>query len=321
MDSRQGFGRYSLDLTATVDNAKLLGWKGSSVSVRLKNHMEEFGSGYNDASQLVSNIDAPSRTSVYELWVQQKALDNRFRLKFGKVDANTEFAVVQSGGDFLNSSIGFSPTIVAFPSYPEPKLGAILALASHKNYGVTLGTFRTTGSATLSLVEPNRGWTIPGRELEGHLNVGYWRLDGTLSRFGGGESSVTQGFYAVAEQVVWKRPLNHGERRLAMFLQGGTADGHVSPFTGHVGAGAVLQAPFGQRPSDSIGFGFTRARLSSHPEAGFDYPSELILETYYRVSLASHVAFVQDLQFLYHPGGMRSHRDCMVITPRLVVSF
>ena len=322
VDAADGFGRYSFDLTASFDNEKLLGWKGSSASMRLKQHIGEFGEGYQDAAQVISNIDAPSRTSLYELWLQQRLLEDRVRLKVGKIDANSEFAAVGNAGDFLNSSMGFSPTILAFPSYPEPKFGVNVFLVPRKNYGLGTGVFQTAGSGVLTLVEPSRKWNVSTNELDGHVNVGYWRLDGTLSRFDGGQSSVSQGVYAVAEQALWKHALDRGgERRLATFFQVGTADRHVSPVTSHVGGGMVLQAPIAERPADSFGFAATGVGFSPHPAAGFDDASEIILESYYRASITRHVALVQDFQFVRNPGGLESNPNCVVITPRLVVSF
>jgi len=121
--TEEGFGRYSFDLSMPVDGRKALGLEGSAGLVRLKSHIRQFGEINDGAAQLPSNIDSCSRTTLYELWLEQRFLSNKLRLKGGKIDANTEFDVVQTAGDFLNSSMGYSPTILAFPTYPEPKPG------------------------------------------------------------------------------------------------------------------------------------------------------------------------------------------------------
>jgi carbohydrate-selective porin OprB len=71
--------------------------------------LEEFGWNHDEAAQVYSNIDAASRTTLYELWFEQKWMAGKVRIKSGKIDANSEFAVVESASDFLNSSMGFSP--------------------------------------------------------------------------------------------------------------------------------------------------------------------------------------------------------------------
>jgi carbohydrate-selective porin OprB len=123
-DSGRGFGRYSFDLLAAIDGKKLFGLNGSAAMVRLKHHINVFGETDDGAAQLYSNIDASSRTTLYEIWFEQRLMYDRLRFKAGKIDANTEFAVVQNAGEFLNSSMGYSPTIVTFPPIPSPNRGS-----------------------------------------------------------------------------------------------------------------------------------------------------------------------------------------------------
>jgi porin len=296
---------------------------GSAGLVRLKHHVHQFGDDCVGAAQVYSNIDAAQRTTLYEAWIEQRLLSEKIRVKAGKIDANTEFAVVQNGSDFLNSSMGYSPTIVAFPTYPEPKLGVNAFLHPTPNYGLGLGVFQTAGMGTLSIIEPGRSWSLGNGEQPGRVSAGYWRLDGQVSRFDGSGSSSTQGFYSVMEQLVWRQAgqRDQGERRLSAFLQLGRADGQVSAFTRHVGAGTVLQGPLRKRSQDAIGVAVTWVRFSSQPAAGFDLRSEMVLESYYKATLTKHIALVQDFQFVHHPGGLHANRDCPVVTPRLVISF
>lgn len=322
-DPATGFGRYSFDLSMPVDAKKAFGLEGGAGLVRLKQHMRQFGETYETEAQLYSNIDGSSRTTLYEIWYEQRLFSNKLRLKGGKIDANTEFAVVQNAGDFLNSSMGYSPTIMAFPTYPEPK-GAINAfLRPSTNNGLSFGLFETAGKGALAMIEPGHNWNIGQGEHPGRVSVGYWRLTGQMEKFDGGLASGAQGFYTVAEQSGWRHPWmgKQGERKLATFFQYGYADSDVSPFTHHVGAGAVLQAPFTKRAKDSMGIAATSLRFSTRPGAGFDYRSELIFESYYRAPINKYFALIQDFQFLHQPGGEREEKDCPVITTRMVLSF
>jgi porin len=318
--SDYGFGRYSLDFTLMVDGEKSIGWKGATASVRLKQHIREVGHGDDWPCQLYSNIDAPSRTTMYELWLEQKAAGSKFRLKLGKFDSNTEFAVVESAGDFLNSSMGFSPTIVNFPSYPEPKPGAGVFFSPIKNHEVKMGLFQSAGSGTLSLMEPGRRWSTKN-DLTGRLSIGYWRIDGAITKFDGNQVPATQGVYSVFEQGLWRQTLKRhdGERVLSTFLQLGQADGDVSAMSGHVGGGLILQAPFSSRPGDFIGVGATRARLAA-PASKSDTDEELILETFYKAVLAKNFVFEQDFQYLHQPKGI-SLSSGPVISSRLIFAF
>jgi carbohydrate-selective porin OprB len=320
-DSSGGFGRYSFDLSMPVDGKKLFGLNGSAGLVRLKHHLNNFGETYGDEAQLYSNIDAPSRTTLYELWIEQRFFSDRLRLKGGKIDANTEFAVVQNAGDFLNSSMGYSPTIMLFPTYPEPKAAISGFLRAYNNYSLGLGVFQTAGLGTLTVVEPVDTWKLGAAELPGRGSFGYWRMDGKITRLDGVETSGAQGFYTVVEQTAWRQPLEQGERKITTFVQAGWADGQVSSFTHHVGGGAVLQGPFHKRSLDGIGLATTWVHFSPDPDAHLDRLGELVLESYYKAAFNKHVALVLDFQYLHHPGGLPENRDCPVITPRLVISF
>ncbi len=314
-----GYGRYSFDFSTAIDGKKLFRLPGSDGFIRLKHHINTFGATYDGAAQLYSNIDARSRTVLYEIWFEQR-LSDRVRLKAGKIDANTEFAAVQNAGDFLNSSMGYSPTIVSFPTYPEPRLGVGAFLKALRNSTIAVGVFQTADMGTLSIFEPGGSWNISRHELPGRISLGYWRLDGKqIDRYDGCQASGTQGFYSVIEQSAWKPP--DSERKLSMFVQLGWAEGRISPFTHHLGGGGVLQSPLRRRGQDAMGTALTWVRFSSYPQAGFDLRSEMIWESYYKASLNKHVALVADFQYLHHPGGLIAHPDCPILTPRLVITF
>jgi porin len=318
-----GWGRYSFDLSLGVDGEKGFGGKGFSGLLRLKHHVNHFGEDDAGPAQGFSNIDAPSRTTLYEAWLEQRLLSDRLRIKGGKIDANSEFAAVATAADFLNSSMGFSPTIVGFPSYPLPKPGINVFLRPNASYGLGVGIFQTDGMGTMSVIEPGVRWLAGDTERSGQISVGYWRLDGTLQRFDGLRAQAAQGFYGVAEQSGWRHPWRgeEGERRLSTFLQIGSAGNQISAITRHIGGGAVMRHPFQHRRDDSVGAAATWVHFSSAAQAGFGWTGEWVAEAYYKATLSSHVSIVQDFQFVHHPGGRKEQGDEAFITPRLLFSF
>jgi porin len=315
------FARDLFNASMAMNLEKTLGWKGSSALVRLSQHSQRGEPDSLGEAQEFSNIGGSGRTSLYELWFQQTLSSNKLRLKAGKIDATTEFAAVQSAGDFLNSSMGYSPTILGFPTYPEPKPGVNIFFNPVKSYGLSLGVFQTAGMGILSIAEPARTWTT-ANDHPGRVGLGYWRLDGTCNRFDGSVSSVTQGFYGVLEQSLWRGPLPGGtDRNLSVFFQFGHADGSVSPLTEHLGGGLVMQSPLSLRPHDSAGIAVTEVRFSDHPAAGFDENRELGFEAYYKLQIKKPLALIPDFQFLHHPGGSSSEPDVPVLSQRLAISF
>lgn len=319
--SEAGLGRYSMDLFLSVNGDKAIGWKDSSALIRLKQHQKEFGGAYDFSSQLYSNIDAPSRTTLYEFWGQKTVLDGLLRIKVGKIDANTEFAAVPTAGDFLNASMGFSPTMLGFPSYPEPAVGAVMSLQITQRYGVEWGSLRTL-MGPLTIIEPNVKWSLGAQEQDGHISLGAWTIDGAIPGTKQVELTNTYGFYTVVEQQLWKpRSSAWSPRTLNGFAQFGLADGKASHVTRHIGGGVELRKPWNWRPADSVGLGATWVRFAPPTKSDDLNGSELALELYYRLALNRYLSFVQDIQFMHHPSAMQPRANCVAVTPRLVVSF
>lgn len=61
--------------------------------------------------------------------------------------------------------------------------------------------------------------------------------------------------------------------------------------------------------------------FSERPAAGFEYGSEVAVETYYRIPVLRNLVLLPDLQYVRHPGGLRCQKDAVLLTPRLVLSF
>ncbi|GIW80911.1 MAG: hypothetical protein KatS3mg105_2718 [Gemmatales bacterium] len=118
--TQRGIARHLFDLNLTLDAERLVGWNGATFFA----DFQTFG-GPNDIVivedfQGFSNIAAVGRTQLSQLWYEQRFWSDSVRLKLGKIDANSEFAFVDYASEFLNSSMGFSPTIFVMPSYPNP---------------------------------------------------------------------------------------------------------------------------------------------------------------------------------------------------------
>jgi hypothetical protein len=107
--------RYLLNANITIDTERLAGWKGGSFFINFQNQAGGDGGEMVGDAQGVSNIDSRDLTQISELWYEQRFGDDLVRVKVGKVDANSEFARVENGGEFLNPSFGVSPTIVGMP--------------------------------------------------------------------------------------------------------------------------------------------------------------------------------------------------------------
>ena len=317
------FGRYSLDLSATVDGEKSMRWKGGTVLLHAKRHAQETGLVNVGVAQAYSNIDADPQTSLYEAWVQQILFADRLRIKAGRIDANTDFDVVSTAVDFLNSSMGYSPTIMEFPTYPTPQVGAEIAASLGRSFQISAGEFKTS-SGDITLTEAAKAWSVGQDQNAGRASFGIWDLRGPLVRFNGDAIQRFLGFYGVLEQSIWKRSLpNSADKRqnLQTFLQLGTGNGHENPFVCHIGGGTALTAPIRRRAADAAGVAITWVRFASELKPGYDAPNELVVEAYYKLNLSRSLSLITDVQDFQYPGGVRAHTDSLIATPRLVVSF
>ncbi|MEM1210340.1 MAG: carbohydrate porin, partial [Planctomycetota bacterium] len=227
--SQAGSFRNLLTADLTFDTEALIGLPGGTAFIQYLHVNAERG-GSLDAGdlQVYSNIENDrSLDVIYELWYEQALLDDRVRIKVGKVDANSEFDFIDVAGDFSNSSAGFSPTIFTFPSYPDSAMsvnifGKFLDL---DGFEATLGYGFYDGSAADGVATGRRGpstffsndlsddyfhvWQLDlgwdrlaelgGLLREGRVSIGGWYHTGQFERFDGGTENGATGLFVTGE--------------------------------------------------------------------------------------------------------------------------
>lgn len=215
------------------------------------------------SSQGLSSLDAEDFVGLGEGWVEWWGGD-RVRVKAGWIDANTEFAAVESAASFANPSFGLSPAMAILPSYPAP--------APSANLFVRLGGRARDGPAGTELGAGVYGvegaWSAVG-QLSGSIpgvasfrwSAGWAVPLGSEPADGWRASGRGDGGYIILERPV---------ERVAPFLKlaaTGTAE------LGHVAAGLTL--PLEVLPGDArLGLAGTRV----HDEAsGVDVVAEAFL--------------------------------------------
>ena len=222
-----------MTLDVSLDLGTAFGLPGGTVFLQYLSVNPE-GGGSADAGdiQVFSNIESDRHLDViYELWYEQLLLDDRLRLKVGKVDANSEFAFVDAAGDFSNSSAGFSPTILAFPSYPDPAMSVNVFVSLVETeawrlgagYGVYDGALNdgvpTGGQGPASFFSGDRSsdlfhvwqgelsWSDARAAARwfnaGRVSAGAWHHTGSFDRFDGGTESGTSGGFLTFETRVF----------------------------------------------------------------------------------------------------------------------
>lgn len=341
LDSNADAFRNLFDARFNVDTRAAFGWHGGTFSIDFQNQAGVNGSDKVGDVQGFDNADADGRTQIAELWYEQLLFDNKLRIKVGKVDANSEFALPAFAGGFLNSSFGHPPTITAMPTYPDPATSlnvfvypapwfyAGFGVYDGSNaVGVETGAYGParlfhSGHTLFTIGEAGVRWRLRDNTLPGRFAVGAHYSDARYTRFDGSEQSGAGGVYAIAEQKLWHKKFydKTSDDGLYGFLQYGHADRRVSDVSDYVGAGLSFVGPYTKVNPDSLGIGVAAARLSDDRDSGFTESWETSVEAYYNFQVTRYLSVKPDLQYIVHPGGQRDVNDALVATVRVTLAF
>jgi porin len=124
----QGYdGRFAAIMDADLD--RLVGWSGATFHVSVHQiHGTQFSATDLQNLALVSGVEAPPSTRLFNLWIEQK-IGSQTKLRVGQFTAAQEFLVSDVANLFVNSTFGW-PELPAQnlpsggPNWPEGALGA-----------------------------------------------------------------------------------------------------------------------------------------------------------------------------------------------------
>lgn len=330
--------RFLLDLNLTVDLGVFAGIEGGSVFADFQTADTGVGGRYDGAFQSPSNIAIDgSITQLSQLWYEQWLLGRALRVKAGKIDANAEFAFIEAAGGFINASAGFTPTIVGFPTYPDPACGLNAFLYPTEDISIGVGVFdgafgadgvRTgaLGPAGVFDDDDSDDWFLvaeAGARAGGLRGaIGGWWHTGDFDTFAGGQDEGTGGAYALAEASLWT-PEGAGPddaRGISGFVQLGLADDAVSAVSAQYAGGIVFNGLVPGRTDDAFGLYASLCDFSDDAAAGFD-ADEFVVEFTYECAVTPWLTVKPDLQWIANPGGDESVDDAFVATLRCILTF
>jgi carbohydrate-selective porin OprB len=312
-------GRALTEAGVELDLGRLWGQRGGRAFVQYQWKTGGIGSDCATEGQGFSNIDADDFSRFGELWFEQQ-LGERVRVKVGRIDANTEFAFVENGEEFLNSSMGFTPTIALLPTYPDPHAGVVVQMQPAPGAYIGGGVFNAGPAvavddfgAVFSIGEAGLRWEARGG---GRLGIGYWHAGGQAAGAEGVTARLsTGGGYLVFDQALW----SGDQRSLAMFAQFGLSDRRWSRVAGHAAAGITAKGFVPARPSDVIGFAVTGVKFGDEIAWQDPVPAEVNIGGFYKLALSPWFAIKPDVQYVMHPLG--TSRNVVVGTVRAEIGF
>lgn len=344
LDTEKTEFRHLFGVDFTLDMETAVGLEGGTFFVQFMNHNGP------DASQTLTgdfqvfgNIDADGRTQVAELWYEQWFGDF-LRIKIGKVEANSEFAFADNGVEFLHSSAGFPPTILGFPSYPDPATSVNVFVYptswSYIGFGSYDGALQNgilTGSRGPSTMghedwfwisEGGITWEGGDRGLDGRLALGGWYHSGNFDRFetmGRRRTTPTQqgteGWYTILDQTLWREnpATEDDEQGIKMYASYAHADPDVSEVDHNVNLGVIWTGLIPERNDDIVGAGMNYVHFTQSGDTEF-VSHEAAYELFYKLQLTPAIAIKPDIQYIHSPGG-EGLSDACVGTLRIELTF
>lgn len=290
---------------ATLRLQRLIGWwRGGSVFVFVLGAQGGAPSDLVGDVQGVSNLQAPHRVRLEEIWLQQNLLGGRLSWLLGRYDLNTEFYRLQSAGLFINSSFGIGPEFAqsgaAGPSiFPNTSLGTRVEFKPSANsvwrtavldapdncsgsgnheFASDAGALFVSEVALLSrpgtMGDPRyRRFHIgrgTARPYTGKIALGAWYYTGRFpdltETLPSGQAVPHRG--SVGAYLIGDRTLWSAKPGrpgvVSGFVQLGLGDGRVNQVGSYLGGGLTVTAPFSGRTQDQLGLALASAVDGSH---------------------------------------------------------
>lgn len=338
----EGSGKgYSLfNLSATLDTEKAGLWKGGTFYTLYQRKAGYGLSGPNGNNGAMGDWmgfdgwDWHQINQISELWYQQKLMDGKVRLKFGKQDANVDFCFLNSGWDFMNTAFSVNPT-VPLPTYPDQAAVGFVAEFNPKEWLSIRNGIYSRYNTPFNITEVEARTKIknmPGRYLAGAweisdssgLGVGAGLNDDGTTYYN--NFNRNYGAYFAFEQMVYKEKKNDDNdmQGLVVFGQAGASPDNKNDMSKYVAGGLHYKGLLKNRDNDLTGIavasGFFAPRLG---DVGADYGnrigSETVLEAFYRVQISPWFYLQPDVQFIMNPGGM--YDNSVAVGLRSVITF
>jgi porin len=307
--------RGHVDLTTEIDTKRIGLWSGGTIFLAAQNgHGQGISEGDVGDVQALSNIDAHSFTQMSEWFLEQAWLEERLRVKVGRQDAGADFACVEFGGEFLNSSFGLIPT-APVPTFPDRALGVSAFADVTDELSVGAGVYAPTPTTWGRIRGTTFGIEVgysPGssRPKTTRYRAGYWYQRDPFEAQAPGVHSL----YAALDRTLFFE--GEGDQGLRAFLQAGTTSGAPNGVSDYLGVGFIYQGFLPGRDEDSFGLGVAHARL---PEASGRGLAETDIELLYRVTPWPWLTLQPSLHYVLRPGGQGE--NALVVGLRLETQF
>jgi porin len=269
--------------------------------------------------QTASNIEAGNHTFLRELWFRQQVWNLTFTV--GLQDLNSNYAVCDYAGNYINSSFGIHSVIssnICAPIFPITGLG--LNIRWDMNDQVAWQVAVYDGEPIDFEKNPyNIRWQLNAEK--GYLAITEFHYTPTVGEDLAGAYKIgtyyhtgehTYGIFGTLEQTFWKKE----ERTLEAFVQAAFTPKKVHENYLHIGAGINLNGLFSKERPDMIGIGVASAFLNNN------HTNETTIELTYKYQVIDQLFIQPDIQYVINPaGGEEKLENALVAMVRVGFEF
>ncbi len=291
-------------------------WQGGEFYVHAANtHGKTPSADLIGDFQVASNIEAGNHLYIQELWYKQQMGD--IELSIGQLDLNAEFISCDPAGLFLNSSLGISSLVskaVPVSIFPLTTLGFTGKWAMNDQVALLSSIFDGDVS-DFDVNKYNLNWPISKQngfltvsEIQlsslhekqtGTIKLGYFyhnKLQQINEMSGLYETifDYNQGFYMMADQVVWQK--EGSQRSINLFSQLALAPRNVNFHHLYFGFGANITSPFTKTAKDNLGIAIAHAHFNNYGITG-----ESSIELTYQYQISNYFFVQPDIQYIIQP--------------------
>ncbi len=342
---------------------KTIGWKGGSIILSMtdaagSNLSNSVGNVFTISQARVMNTFA-----LYDLFFKQRLCDDRWEVNVGRFSAGQFFATMPAMGMVVSGAVNGNPTSL-FLNAPYHAT-ASASWAAHTKFKpidevyLEAGVFQASprignpayhgadftiqpGDGVLLMAE--MGWTpdfagepesrfdkkavVPAEPgLKGVYSFGAYYANYSFDTFQGGTAQNAYGFYAMAQQMVWRSQSNPQHH---FSVWGGVTyspQEELAPMPVMGFGGAIWQGLVPGRDRDNllVSFytgGFSRDYANAQASAGQGRPTmETVLEASYIIQLTENLQLQPDVQWILQPGGTGDIPNALVVGCQVGLTF
>lgn len=328
----------------TLDLEKIAKIQGASFTVT------GLTTGVSNLSNKIGNVFTAAQTFVgngsylYEVYWQQLLCDNKLQIQAGRLNTNN-FATLPAFDIQVSGGLNGNPTSLFlntnFLSMPNAVWGANATATVSDNHYVAGGIYQAAiepgknngtdwsmkGNCDGVFMIAETGWTPTfGVNAEDDLGLpGIYKAGGYTSTApyqyfnGNGTKNATYGFYAMAQQMVWRSAANQNNNfslwgGLTWSPQQSVAEMPLMGFAGFVWQGLIPNRDQDQLLGAVMAGGFSSDYAQANYNSGSGYnTTETVFDVSYVITINENFFVQPDIQYIIRPSGLSSTQNALVI--------